>query len=126
MIITRRLCVLTLAACALSVPALAQHTTMPEGMTHEQHMAQMQKDAAMNAHGHEAMGFDQESTIHHFLIEREGGAIAVDVNDPADSTGMSQIRAHLREIAASFRAGDFSKPFQAHSEQPPGVAELQR
>ena len=125
-LITRRLCVLTLAVCGLALPAQAQHTTMPEGMTHEQHMAEMQKDAAIKAHGHEAMGFDQETTTHHFLIEREGGAIAVDVNDPTDSTGMSQVRAHLREIAASFKAGDFSKPFQTHSEQPRGVAELQR
>lgn len=126
LIITRRLGVLTLSLCALAMPALAQHTAMPEGMTHEQHMAQMKKDAAMNEHGHEAMGFDQQTTTHHFTIETDGGAIAVDVNSPADATGMSQIRAHLREIAASFKAGDFSKPFQTHSEQPPGVPVLQR
>jgi hypothetical protein len=125
-IITKRLCVLPLALSALTVPVLAQHAPMPEGMTHEQHMAQMQKDAAMKEHGHAAMGFDQETTSHHFLIDRDGGAISVEVNNPADATGVGAIRAHLLEIAASFKAGDFSKPFLTHSEQPPGVAELQR
>lgn len=125
-IITMRLGVLTLSVCALAMPAVAQHTAMPEGMTHEQHMAQMKKDAALKEHGHEAMGFDQDATTHHFTIETDGGAIAVDVNSPADATGMRQVRAHLQEIAASFKAGDFSKPFQTHSEQPAGVPVLQR
>lgn len=125
-ITTRRLAAFTLSMCALALPAHAQHTAMPEGMTHEQHMAQMKKDAEMKAHGHEAMGFDQDTTTHHFTIAADGGAIAVDVNSPADATGVGQIRAHLREIAASFKAGDFSKPFQTHGEQPPGVPVLQR
>ena len=54
------------------------------------------------------------------------GSIAVDVNSPDDRAGRDQIRAHLKEIAAAFRQGDFAKPFMTHSEQPPGVPELQR
>jgi len=122
-----RLGILAVASFTLATPALAQqHTAMPDGMTHEQHMAQMEKDAAMKEHGHEAMGFDQDTTSHHFLIEATGGAIAVNVNTPGDATGVRQIRAHLTEIAASFKAGDFSKPFMTHGEQPAGVVVLQR
>jgi len=123
---TPRICAVTVTVCALAMPARAQHTAMPEGMTHEQHMAQMKKDAAMKDHGHDAMGFDQDSTTHHFTLETDGGAIAVDVNTPADASGLTQIRAHLHEIAASFKAGDFTRPFQTHSELPPGVPVLQR
>ena len=34
--------------------ARAQHSAMPAGMTHEQHMAQMKKDAEMKDHGKQA------------------------------------------------------------------------
>jgi hypothetical protein len=44
------------------VPAIAaqEHPSMPAGMTHEQHMAQMKKEAEMKQHGQMAMGFDQD------------------------------------------------------------------
>ena len=42
--------------------AHAQHTAMPAGMTHEQHMAQMKKDAEMKQYGNLAMGSDQDKT----------------------------------------------------------------
>lgn len=53
--------VLTAAAlaCAFASTVSAQHSAMPAGMTHEQHMAQM-KDAEMKDHGNAAMGFDQD------------------------------------------------------------------
>ena len=106
--------------------AHAQHTAMPAGMTHEQHMAQMKKDAEMKQHGKLAMGFDPDKTTHHFNLTADGGSIAVEANEPADGTSRDQIRAHLREIAASFRQGDFQKPFMTHSEVPPGVVAMQR
>lgn len=106
--------------------AHAQHTAMPAGMSHEQHMAQMKKDAEMKQHGNLAMGFDQDKTTHHFNLTAEGGSIAVEANDPADGTSRDQIRAHLREIAGAFRQGDFQKPFMTHSEVPPGVLAMQR
>ena len=55
--------------------AHAQHTAMPAGMSHEQHMAHMKKDAEMKQHGNLAMGFDQDKTTHHFNLTTEGGSI---------------------------------------------------
>lgn len=106
--------------------AAAQHPPMPAGMTHEEHLEQLKKDAGMRTHGARAMGFDQRTTTHHFRLAPDGGAIAVDVNRADDHGTREQIRAHLEEIAAAFRAGDFAKPFMTHGEQPPGVGTLQR
>jgi ubiquinone/menaquinone biosynthesis C-methylase UbiE len=86
----------------------------------------MKKDEALKDHGRQAMGFDQDTTTHHFALEAAGGAIAVDVNIPSDAAGIAQIRAHLKEIAVAFKQGDFGKPLMTHGEQPPGVAVLQR
>ncbi len=124
--VLRGIPVCTLSLSLFTAAAYAQHPAMPAGMTHEQHLAQMKKEADMRAHGKEAMGFDQDTTTHHFATASDGGSIAVDVNSPADLAGRDQIRAHLKEIAASFKQGDFSKPFMTHGEQPPGVPELQR
>ncbi len=93
---------------------------MPPGMTHEQHMAQMKTD------GQRAMGFDQDTTTHHFLLAADGGSIAVDVNAADDQVGRNQIRTHLKEITVAFKQGDFGKPLMTHNEQPPGVTVLQR
>ena len=116
---------LLLTLTVLVTGAHAQHQ-MPPGMTHEQHMAQMKKEAEMKAHGKEAMGFDQDTTTHHFSLTSDGGAIAVDVNVPTDEVGRDQIRAHLKEIAVAFKQGDFGKPLMTHGELPPGVPVLQR
>ena len=78
------------------LPAHAQHTAMPAGMTHEQHMAQMKKDAEMKQHGNVAMGFDQDKTTHHFNLTADGGSIAVEANDAADGASRDQIRPILR------------------------------
>jgi ubiquinone/menaquinone biosynthesis C-methylase UbiE len=115
-----------LSLFCLSAVASAQHSAMPPGMTHEQHLEQMKKDAAVKDHGKQAMGFDQDTTTHHFTLEANGGAIAVDVNVPSDAKGIEQIRTHLKEIADAFKQGDFGKPLMTHSEQPPGVPTLQR
>lgn len=95
-------------------------------MTHEQHMEQMKRDAEMKQHGNVAMGFDQDKTTHHFTMSAEGGAIAVDTNDPSDQASLRQIRSHLQEIAVAFKQGDFGKPLATHSEFPPGVPVMQR
>ena len=51
------------AVCALPGIVLAQdHPKMPAGMTHEQHQAQMKKEAELKEHGQMAMGFDQAGT----------------------------------------------------------------
>jgi hypothetical protein len=110
----------------LAPAAQAQHSAMPAGMTHEQHMEQMKKEAEMKEHGNHAMGFDQDTTTHHFLLAANGGSIAVDVKAADDQTGREQIRTHLKEIAVAFKQGDFGKPVMTHSEQPPGVPVMQR
>ena len=106
--------------------ASQDHQTMPQGMTHEQHMAQMKKEAEMKQHGQMAMGFDQDKATHHFTLTPTGGAIAVATNDASDQTTRDQIRAHLQEIAQAFAAGDFEKPLMTHGEVPPGVSGMQR
>src|SRR5476651_10110 len=110
---------------ALSL-ASAQHPAMPAGMTHEEHLAQMKKDAEMKEHGAEAMGFDQDTTTHHFRLTKSGGAIEVGTNAAGDTAGRDAIRAHLKEIAGEFANGNFDKPFMTHAEVPPGVETMKR
>jgi hypothetical protein len=121
MIVGRPLLVATLAAGVAS----AQHPSMPPGMTHEEHLARMQKDAEMKDRGAVAMGFDQDKTTHHFGLTADGGLIQVEVNDPTDVTNRGRIRMHLKTIARDFASGDFSRPFMTHNETPPGVETLQ-
>jgi hypothetical protein len=111
--------VIVIAALSAS-SAWAQHETMPPGMTHEQHLAEMKK------RGTQAMGFDQDTTRHHFRLTQTGGAIEVAAKDAGDTAGREQIRTHLREIAAAFAGGDFEKPLATHGELPPGVSTMQR
>jgi hypothetical protein len=72
------------------------------------------------------MGFDQETTTHHFTLTADGGTIAVSANDPDDLTSRDQIRAHLQTIAVEFGRGEFGKPVATHAELPPGVEAMQR
>lgn len=104
----------------------AQHPSMPPGMTHEEHLAQVRKDAEMKQRGNQAMGFDQDKTTHHFVLTATGGLIQVEVNDPTDLTSRDLIRTHLREISSEFGNGVFDKPFETHAEVPPGVPTMQR
>jgi hypothetical protein len=116
-----------LIACSATfapAAALAQHPTMPPGMTHEEHLAQMKKDADLKARGKDAMGFDQDAATHHFRLTRDGGAIDVSAARPDDAATRDQIRVHLREIAKSFGEGVFEKPLATHGEMPPGVATM--
>ena len=99
---------------------------MTAGMTHEQHQAQMKKEADLKEHGRMAMGFDQDKATHHFTLTPKGGTIAVTANDPSDTATRDHIRTHLEEIATSFAKGDFEKPLMTHGEMPPGVTEMQR
>lgn len=109
-----------IAVLTVASVAWAQHSSMPAGMTHEQHMAQMKTQ------GEKAMGFDQDTTVHHFRLLADGGSISVDVKTVGDDDTRIQIRSHLRQIATAFQQGDFAKPLMTHGEQPPGVAVLQR
>jgi hypothetical protein len=95
---------------------LAQH----DPQSHQQHMADVKK------HGAEAMGFDQEKTTHHFRLYKDGGAVEVQANDPADTTSIGQIRDHLKAQAKKFAAGDFGAPQHTHGQVPPGVETMAR
>ena len=117
---------MNLVFAAIFTVLLQQQPGMPGGMTHEQHMKQMQKDAELKKRGAIAMGFDQDKTTHHFRSTPTGGSIEVGVRDPADTASRDLIRTHLKEIAEAFGKGDFAKPFQTHAEVPPGVPALQR
>ena len=88
---------------------------MPPGMSHEEHMKQM------NKRGNAAMGFDQDKVTHHFLLTRTGGSIEVAVNQPADDVTRRQIRDHLKTISHEFADGVFTSPIATHAEVPPGV-----
>lgn len=100
--------------------AAAQHPQMPQGTSHEQHMAEMKK------RGNAAMGFDQDKTAHHFLLARDGGSIEVGARAADDEQSRQQIRTHLREISEAFGRGDFEKPLATHGEMPPGVGTMQQ
>jgi hypothetical protein len=108
------------------VALLAQHSAMPPGMTHEEHLAQIEKEKTLKARGAIAMGFDQNSTTHHFMLTGDGGTIDVGVNDAFDTVGRDAIRSHLRTIASAFSRGDFGKPFATHGEVPPGVKTMRQ
>src|SRR5438067_1607501 len=109
-----------LLVAVLAAPAQV-HPAMPPGMTHEEHLAQMKKDEALKKRGAAAMGFDQDATSHHFKLTADGGIIEVLVNTASDDRNRNAVRSHLKEIAAAFATGDFSKPFATHGEEPAGV-----
>jgi hypothetical protein len=77
--------------------------------------------SAMNERGEKGMGFSQTTTIHHFLLNADGGVIQVEANDPADTATRDNIRMHLTHIAKAFSAGDFAIPMFVHDTVPPGV-----
>ena len=97
------------------------HPSMPPGMSHEEHMKQMAKDAEMKKRGDAAMGFDQDKVSHHFHLTQTGGTIQVSVNRTADADSRKQIRDHLRTISQEFAGGVFTNPIATHAEVPPGV-----
>jgi hypothetical protein len=99
----------------------AQHSSMPAGMSHEDHLRQMAKDAELKQRGGLAMGFDQDKTVHHFFLKHTGGAIEVTAKDAADAASIGQIRSHFRDIAKSFGKGLFDKPVATHAEMPAGA-----
>ena len=99
---------LLLMTIVLAAPAAGQHQH-----AHPQDRAQ------------QGMGFDQQKTTHHFLIQTTGGTIEVTARDASDQVSVDQIRGHLRHIASAFAQGDFSLPIFVHDTEPaklPGVS----
>jgi uncharacterized membrane protein len=77
--------------------------------------------AAMQSRGQQVMGVDQYSSAHVFEDLTDGGRVVLERDDPADTAAIATIRAHMRDIATAFRAGDFTKPFQVHDQDVPGT-----
>ena len=116
---------------ALTLSSIFVLATVPcDGQTtHEQcpHKAKGEEaHAAMMERGEHAMGFSQTSTTHHFLLNADGGVIAVSANDAKDAELRDQIRMHLRHIARAFSNGDFDIPMFIHGQTPSGVPVMKR
>jgi len=78
--------------------------------------------AAMQERGAQVMGVDQHTSAHVFEDLADGGRVRLDRADATDTVGIKAIRAHMRDIATAFRAGDFAKPFAVHAQAVPGTA----
>jgi hypothetical protein len=114
-----------ISVVAVALLLAPQHSTMPKGMSHEEHLKQMEKEAALKKRGADAMGFDQDATTHHFRLLPSGGSIEVTANNDKDEATIAAVRRHLRSIAVDFSSGLFDRPLQTHGEVPPGVREMQ-
>jgi hypothetical protein len=75
--------------------------------------------AALQSRGEVAMGVNQFTSSHVFEPLPDGGRIELQ-RDTDDSAGTAQIRSHMRQIAASFAAGDFRLPGFVHAQAVPG------
>lgn len=118
--------VLVVVFAASVVPVvLAQHESMPPGMSHEEHLRQMRQKAELDQRGGLAMGFDQDKATHHFVLTGTGGYIEVLVNTSTAETTRKQVRDHLKKISQEFADGVFTSPIATHAEVPAGVPVLQ-
>jgi hypothetical protein len=100
-------------------PAAAQTGDANPCPLHAQHQA-------LDDRGDKVMGFGHTRTTHRFLLEKDGGVIQVEANDPKDAASLRQIRTHLAQIAEAFSRGDFSMPKEIHARILPGVLEMIR
>jgi hypothetical protein len=89
---------------------------------HKEHMKNSsQRQADVEKHGDQAMGFPHGKTTHHFRLYSDGGAIEVTANHRKDTENIQAIRSHLAHIVRLFSDGDFSIPMFVHDQVPPGV-----
>ena len=77
--------------------------------------------AAMQTRGQHVMGVNQYTSAHVFEDLPDGGRIVLERADASDTADIKRIRAHMRDIEAAFRAGDFTKPFEVHAQTVPGT-----
>jgi hypothetical protein len=77
--------------------------------------------AGVQERGKHVMGVDQYASAHVFEDLPDGGRVVLDMKDASDTASVATIRAHMREIAADFRRGDFAKPFAVHDMEVPGT-----
>jgi hypothetical protein len=86
---------------------------------HAQHTAA--KHTAVDQRGDKVMGFSHQTTKHTFRLLADGGAVEVRATKDGDTETLSAIRAHMKEIAGDFKAGNFTKPEEIHAGMPHGV-----
>jgi len=77
--------------------------------------------SAMQTRGEHVMGVNQYTSAHVFEELADGGRVVLERADASDTADITTIRAHMRDIAAAFRAGDFTKPFAVHAQTVPGT-----
>jgi len=87
-------------------------------------MAQTPRQDEVAARGAEVMPFKLSATTHVFTKTSTGGIQQVVAKNPSDADQIRLIRAHLQDIAARFRQGDYSGPTETHGVQMPGLAKL--
>ena len=75
----------------------------------------------MQSRGAHVMGVDQYTSAHVFEDLPDGGRVVLERDDAVDTVAIATIRAHLRDIEAAFRAGDFAKPFEVHAQTVAGT-----
>ncbi len=76
---------------------------------------------AVQQRGERVMGVDQDAAKHVFEDLPDGGRVVLDWPTVTDTAEIRKIRGHMREIAADFTAGNFSKPFAVHAQTVPGT-----
>ncbi len=81
---------------------------------------------AVQSRGKNVMGVDQYTSRHVFEDRTDGGRIVLDRDDATDSGDIATIRAHMRDIAEDFRAGNFTRPFVVHAQVVPGTDVMTR
>ena len=82
------------------------------------------RQARVAERGATVMPFDQDRTTHIFRATETGGVQRVVADDADASRQVRLIRAHLREEADRFSAGDFTDPMAIHGAQMPGIRAL--
>ncbi len=112
-------------ALGLAAPAAAQQS--PADSAHAKHHPAAHSRAAgdsaysaLQQRGQQVMGVDQYTSTHVFETLADGGRIELQ-RDVDDAAGIATIRAHLRDIAQRFAAGDFSPSAAVHAQDVPGT-----
>jgi len=109
--------VVALASCPLG----ARQSQSCDAHSSHSKTAEAQHHAKVNERGDAVMGFDHETTTHHFRLAADGGSIEITANDQADAESRTAIQSHLAHIAKMFAAGNYEAPMLIHDQVPPGV-----
>jgi hypothetical protein len=111
------------AAATVGLLLLSSSSFAQSGTSRAKRPANDSAFASMQERGKKAMGVDQYSSTHKFDSYPDGGRIELQ-RDAKDSAGVAAIRAHIRDIAAAFKSGNFSTPEFVHMQMVPGTKEM--